>query len=302
MKYFELHPIIEYDFNENNVLYDMVDIFRYNTIELDDVLKIDYVLEEGNDLHNISTTYFDSAENHWILNITNSIDSVEKIPELLEEKIINLFNKNKRKKSYFFIQKLNLAPGNFLIKTEDFTGFTITGGDPYAIVTEYDSILRKATIIEPSGSTLFQGDSVLILRKNEQQTNFEIVDPPGIQGISLDKNIPYVNSVLQFEKNNIWENPYKNVSGTGITYFSTNSEGTTFSKTLLFSYITNGISHASFNIVTEIDKVKKADNVLLKIPKVSTSLISNGMKEAFSIQNSSRVWTVNLIRSRLELS
>lgn len=300
MKYFELHPIIEYDFNENNVLYDMVDIFRYNTIELDDVLKTDYVLEEGNDLHNISTTYFDSAENHWILNITNSIDSVEKIPELVEEKIINLLNKNKRKKSYFFIKKLNLVPGDFLIKTEDFTGFT--EGDPYAIVTEYDSILRKATITEPSGSTLFQGNSVLILRKNEQQTNFQIVDPPGIQGISLDKNIPYVNSVLQFEKNNIWENPYKNVSGTGITYFSTNSEGTTFSKTLLFSYITNGISHAQFDIVTEIDKVKKADNVLLKIPNVSTSIISNGIREAFSIQNSSRVWTVNLIRSRLELS
>jgi len=301
MKYFELHPTIEYDFNENNVLYDMVDIFRFNTIELDDVLKINYVLEEGSDLHNISTTYFGSAENHWILNITNSIDSVEKIPELVEEKTINLFNKNKRKKSYFFIQKLNLAPGNFLIKTDDFDGFSITGGDPYALVTEYDSILRKATIIEPPGSTLFQGDSVLVLRKNEQQTNFEIVTPPGIQGISLDKNIPYVNSVLQFEKNNIWENPYKNVSGSGVTYFSTNSEGITFSKTLLFSYITNGISHAQFNIITEINKVKKADNILLKIPNVPTSLISNGIREAFSIQNSSRVWTINAIRSRLKL-
>jgi hypothetical protein len=126
--------------------------------------------------------------------------------------------------------------------------------------------------------------------------------PPGITGITLEKETSFLDSIIEFKKNNIWENPYTNVSGSGITQFAPTVDGTTFEKTLLYSYMTDGNSHSNYIIQTQQLEIIEADNISLKIPKQETiGEIQSGMGNAFSIENSSRVWTINVLRSRLEI-
>lgn len=303
MKYFDFHPVVDYNFSENLSSYEMIDIFRTNVIVLDDDLKKTHLIEPTTNIEELANTYYNDSNYFWLLYLANNITTPNDLPQTIQEKQSQLIENNKRKKNYFFIRNLVLKPGDVLLHVNDFSTFSITGGDPYCVVKEHDNILRKTTILENSdGATLSEGNTILVLRVNEENNGFILVDPPGENGVSLDKITNWVDGVINFKKNNFLQNPYLNVSGSGITFFNQSAEGSTFEKTLLYSYITDGISHSSFIIENELTIVEKNDNILLKIPRDSTTLaIEDGMKQAFNIQNSARVFTLNVTKSRLEI-
>jgi hypothetical protein len=301
MKYFESHPITEYNFFENYFSTPVIDIFRCNFIEIDDVLKTDYIVKQYDNIIDISRQYLDSPESHWILNISNNILFEDEMPEPITEKLLNLQNKNKRKRSYFFIKNLKLKPGDVILKGSQFSSFD-SNVHPYSIVYNYDKILRKATIIQPEGSTFLKENDIVVFARKDASGTLSLLTPPGITGITLEKETSFLDSIIEFKKNNIWENPYTNVSGSGITQFAPTVDGTTFEKTLLYSYMTDGNSHSNYIIQTQQLEIIEADNISLKIPKQETiGEIQSGMGNAFSIENSSRVWTINVLRSRLEI-
>jgi len=290
MKYFSYIPKIEYSFQGKE--YKMIDIFRTNYITLEQDLKTEQLIDSQFSVEDTARSIFDDSNGHWIISTINNINSKSEIPDFIDNTTTETVERYKRKKSYFFKEILSVNSGNFMIKAEDFSTFSITGGDPYAVVYEYNPNLRNITVIE-NETTFAKNDTLIFLRLNEQGTGFDIVSPS--QGVSLEKIEPWTNTPIRFIKNNINQNPYTNVSGSGITAFSSNSTGITFTKTLLYSYMTDGISHSSYNIENVISKLKTKDNIRITLPNKNTlDSILEATQTAFDIENSSRVWNINI--------
>jgi len=290
MKYFSYFPKIDYLFQGKE--YEMIDIFRTNYITLEQDLKTEQLINDQFSIENTARSIFDDPNGHWIISTINNINSKSEIPQFIDDTITETVDRYKRKKSYFFKEILSVNSGNFIIKAEDFETFSITGGDPYAVVYEYNPTLRNITVIE-NGTTFAKHDTLIFLKLNEQKTGFDIVPPP--QGVSLEKIEPWTNTPIGFIKNNIDQNPYTNVSGSGITAFSPNSTGITFAKTLLYSYMIDGISHSSYSIKNVISEIKTKDNIYITLPnKNILNSVLEGTQTAFDIENSSRVWNINI--------
>jgi len=298
MKYFSYIPKIEYSFQGKE--YEMIDIFRTNYITLEQDLKTEQLINNQFSIENTARSIFDDSNGHWIISTINDINSKSEIPDFIDNTITETVKRYERKKSYFFKEILSVNSGNFIIKAEDFPTFSITGGDPYAVVYEYNPNLRNITVIE-NGTTFAKNDTLIFLRLNEQRTGLEIVPPS--QGVSLEKIEPWTNTPIGFIKNNIDQNPYTNVSGSGITAFSSNSTGITFAKTLLYSYMTDGISHSSYSIQNVISKLKTKDNIRITLPNKNTlNSILEATQTAFDIENSSRVWNINIGQDHSNIS
>jgi len=297
MSYFDLHPIIEYQYSIDFSKIKLIDLFRKNYIEVDDVFKKNYIMGETDTVEEIAYAQYENPKYFWLLFLSNNIFYRYDIPESLSAKESRIIKQFQRKKSYFISNQLPIATGNLLIKKEDFESFSVTA-DVHCFVSDYDAVFRKITVIEnEKGLTFLEGNNILVLRQNNN--TYEIVNPTGTTIERIDN---FVDTPLSFMKNNIWINPYLNVSGSGVTYFKNDVSGVSFEKTLLYSYITNGISHSSYEIKNLLTNIKQDDNVILKIPDPNIiGNIENSLSEAFSISNSSRTWTLNVIRERIDI-
>ena len=116
------------------------------------------------------------------------------------------------------------------------------------------------------------------------------------QGVSLQKITNIETFPIRFSLSSSTISPYLNVSGSGTTYISEGSTGITFSKTLLYSYITSGISHSQYKIDTEqTNFIVNKNDLSIKIPTTETiNTIETGMADSMKIINMSRLFNINI--------
>lgn len=285
MKYFDHHPIFGYSFL--GITYNFVDIFRKNILDIDDTFLETYSIETNDTLETISNKLYDDAQYSWVLALTNNYHSRSTLPTL--ETDITLSNN----KIYSIITIPDIKFGDIVINRNDLDGFS-TVTDPFLYVVDWNPTFRSIIVKEKllTSNSFDESDTITVLRKNAEQTFDEIT----ASGVSLERISDVEKFPIRFSLSGRTISPYLNVSGSGITYMPEASTGSTFTKTLLYSYITDGISHGAYTLVTEAAKFKTDKNdISMKMPNPATVYsIEDEIKKTMSITNKSRLFGIKI--------
>lgn len=283
MKYFQHHPYMSYNINGKE--YSFLDIFRKNTLSVDENFQEVYVLRTNDSLESISEKLYDTPDNSWLLFLNNNYFLHTDIPSFNTQ--IQLSNKK-----VYSIKTIHNIKQNDIVIDANLDNFGVTSSFLY--VDSWDPVFRSVVVTEigASGDSFQKHQSIAIIRKNIDENGFDLITPPG--GISLEK-ISYVeNFPIRFRSTTNIVSPYLNVSGSGQTYFSESCVGVTFNKTLLNSYITDGISHGAYSIVTKANKyTSQKTEISIKTPIVdAVSPIESEIKKTMGILNRSRLFNI----------
>lgn len=161
-------------------------------------------------------------------------------------------------------------------------------------VKSWDPRFRSFVVGEklPTGNSFNKSDTIIIARLTE--VGVDLVTTP--QGVSLQKITNIETFPIRFSLSSSTISPYLNVSGSGTTYISAGSTGTSFSKTLLYSYITSGISHSQYKIDSEqTNFVINKNDLSIKIPTIETiNTIESGIADSMKITDRSRLFNINI--------
>lgn len=285
MLYFDKHPIIEYDINGNT--YSFVDIFRRNIVNVDVNLTKHTMLEPNDTIESISKKLYGDETYSWMILLANNIYSRSKLPSMNQD--IRLSNK----KTYSIIDIIDIKFGDLIIRESDFAGFSLSV-DPFLYVTSWDSNFRSIVVADTiPASVIAEDDLLLILRKDDIDETYDLISPS--TGVTLQKITDFEEFPKRFSLNGSTVSPYLNVSGAGATYMSTTSTGTDFKKTILYSYITDGISHGIYDITSESSEftVFANNNISVTVPQENTiAMIEREIEASFNVTNKSRTFTI----------
>ena len=282
MKYFDKHPIINYTLNGNN--YNFIDIFRRNILNIDERFLETYIFESNDTLESIATKQYDDASLSWAISLANNYYSKDTIPSL--DTTIPITNN----KVYSILELPNIKFGDIVFNINNI-------GDPtfdFLYIKSWDPRFRSFVVGEklPTGNSFNKSDTIIIARLKEG--GVDLVTTP--QGVSLQKITNTETFPIRFSLSSSTISPYLNVSGSGTTYISEGSTGITFSKTLLYSYITSGISHSQYKIDTEqTNFIVNKNDLSIKIPTTETiNTIESGIADSMKITNKSRLFNINI--------
>lgn len=281
MKYFDKHPIIDYSLAGNT--YKFIDIFRRNILNIDENILETRVIEPNDTLESIASDLYDDANLSWAISLTNNYYSKDTIPSL--ETNISITNN----KVYSILQIPNIKFGDIVFNIDNIDSPTFD----FLYIKSWDPRFRSFVVAEKllEGNSFQETDTIVIARLTE---DLNIITPPG--GVSLEKITDIESFPIRFSLGSSTISPYLNVSGSGSTYLSEGSTGTTFAKTLLYSYITDGISHSEYSQDTQqtIFVLNKND-LSIKIPTVQTiNTIENGIIKAMQDIDTSRLAYINI--------
>lgn len=282
MKYFDKHPIINYSLSGNT--YNFIDIFRRNIVNIDERFLETYILESNDTLESIATKQYDDASLSWVISLTNNYYSKDTIPSL--DTTIPITNN----KVYSILELPDIKFGDIVFDVSNINSPTFD----FLYVKSWDPRFRSFVVGEklPTGNSFSESDTIIIARLKEGGVDF-ITTP---QGVSLQKITNIETFPIRFSLSSSTISPYLNVSGSGTTYISEGSTGITFSKTLLYSYITSGISHSQYKIDTEqTNFVINKNDLSIKIPTFQTiNTIESGIADSMKITNKSRLFNINI--------
>ena len=282
MKYFDKHPIINYTLNGIN--YNFIDIFRRNIVNIDERFLETYILESNDTLESIATKRYDNASLSWAISLANNYYSKDTLPSL--DTTIPITNN----KVYSILELPNIKFGDIVFNINNIDDPTFD----FLYVKSWDPRFRSFVVGEKlsTGNSFNKSDTIIIARLKEGGVDY-ITTP---QGVSLQKITNIETFPIRFSLSSSTISPYLNVSGSGTTYISEGSTGTAFSKTLLYSYITSGISHSQYKIDTEqTNFVINKNDLSIKIPTLQTiSNIETGIANSMKITNQLRLFNINI--------
>ena len=282
MKYFDKHPIINYSLNGIN--YNFIDIFRRNIVNIDERFLETYILESNDTLESIATKQYDDASLSWVISLANNYYSKDTIPSL--ETIIPITNN----KVYSILELPDIKFGDIVFDISNINSPTFD----FLYVKSWDPRFRSFIVGEKSltGNSFYKSDTIIIARLTEE--GVDLITTP--QGVSLQKITNIETFPIRFSLSSSTISPYLNVSGSGTTYISAGSTGTAFSKTLLYSYITSGISHSQYKIDSEqTNFIVNKNDLSIKIPTVETiNTIESGIADSMKITDRSRLFNINI--------
>ena len=282
MKYFDKHPIINYSLNGIN--YNFIDIFRRNIVNIDERFLETYILESNDTLESIATKQYDDASLSWVISLANNYYSKDTIPSL--ETIIPITNN----KVYSILELPDIKFGDIVFDISNINSPTFD----FLYVKSWDPRFRSFIVGEKSltGNSFNKSDTIIIARLTEE--GVDLITTP--QGVSLQKITNIETFPIRFSLSSSTISPYLNVSGSGTTYISAGSTGTAFSKTLLYSYITSGISHSQYKIDSEqTNFIVNKNDLSIKIPTVETiNTIESGIADSMKITDRSRLFNINI--------
>ena len=178
--YFNKFPKINYDFvtgttGANFANLEMMDVFRriqFTEKTLKDEKNFEeYLITEGEKPDDVANKFYDDPGYWWLVLLCNGIVDVEnEWPKSVSE-LDNLFSGFLTGNSYYLFESLDAREGDVIVK-RDTVSVTDGGGgtagidiDKYAIVDNYDPVLRKIDAKVGSG-TINAGDEIHIFRKN----------------------------------------------------------------------------------------------------------------------------------------
>ena len=282
MKYFDKHPIINYSLNGNN--YNFIDIFRRNIVNIDERFLETYILESNDTLESIATKQYDDASLSWAISLANNYYSKDIIPSL--ETTIPITNN----KVYSILELPDIKFGDIVFDISNINSPTFD----FLYVKSWDPRFRSFIVGEKllTGNSFNKSDTIIIARLTEE--GVDLITTP--QGVSLQKITNIETFPIRFSLSSSTISPYLNVSGSGTTYISAGSTGTAFSKTLLYSYITSGISHSQYKIDSEqTNFIVNKNDLSIKIPTVETiNTIESGIADSMKITDRSRLFNINI--------
>ena len=282
MKYFDKHPIINYSLNGNN--YNFIDIFRRNIVNIDERFLETYILESNDTLESIATKQYDDASLSWAISLANNYYSKDTIPSL--ETTIPITNN----KVYSILELPDIKFGDIVFDISNINSPTFD----FLYVKSWDPRFRSFIVGEKllTGNSFNKSDTIIIARLTEE--GVDLITTP--QGVSLQKITNIETFPIRFSLSSSTISPYLNVSGSGTTYISAGSTGTAFSKTLLYSYITSGISHSQYKIDSEqTNFIVNKNDLSIKIPTVETiNTIESGIADSMKITDRSRLFNINI--------
>lgn len=282
MKYFDKHPIIDYSLAGNT--YKFIDIFRRNILNIDENILETRIIGPNDTLESIALDLYDDSNLSWAISLTNNYYSKDTIPSL--ETNISITNN----KVYSILQIPNIKFGDIVFDIDNIGHPTFD----FLYIKSWDPRFRSFVVAEksPTENSFQETDTIIIARLKEGQ-DVELITP---HGVSLEKITNIESFPIRFSLGSSTISPYLNVSGSGSTYLSEGSTGTTFAKTLLYSYITDGISHSQYNQDTQqtIFVLNKND-LSIKIPTLQTiNTIENGIIKAMQDIDTSRLAYINI--------
>ena len=282
MKYFDKHPIINYSLNGIN--YNFIDIFRRNIVNIDERFLETYILESNDTLESIATKQYDDASLSWAISLANNYYSKDTIPSL--ETTIPITNN----KVYSILELPDIKFGDIVFDISNINSPTFD----FLYVKSWDPRFRSFIVGEKllTGNSFNKSDTIIIARLTEE--GVDLITTP--QGVSLQKITNIETFPIRFSLSSSTISPYLNVSGSGTTYISAGSTGTAFSKTLLYSYITSGISHSQYKIDSEqTNFIVNKNDLSIKIPTVETiNTIESGIADSMKITDRSRLFNINI--------
>ncbi len=282
MKYFDKHPIINYSLNGNN--YNFIDIFRRNIVNIDERFLETYILESNDTLESIATKQYDDASLSWAISLANNYYSKDTIPSL--DTTISITNN----KVYSILELPDIKFGDIVFDISNINSPTFD----FLYVKSWDPRFRSFVVGEklPTGNSFNKSDTIIIARLTEG--GVDLVTTP--QGVSLQKITNIETFPIRFSLSSSTISPYLNVSGSGTTYISAGSTGTSFSKTLLYSYITSGISHSQYKIDSEqTNFIINKNDLSIKLPTVETiNTIESRIADLMKITDRSRLFNINI--------
>jgi len=273
MKYFDKHPVFSYSFYKNTQ-YNFLDIFRKNTIKIDDYFIYSVILNDQYSFEKYSDVSYDNTEYSWLIPLVNNFISRKELS------ILEPTSKTSDKKIYYLKELTNPKFGDIIIKDIHYIdGFSIST-NPYSIVTgNFNTEFRYITASETTKDSFANNDIIRIFSKDLINMTFVEVaggDPVGFT-FTLMKVDEFDEVILNFrnKEDNIVTSPYLNVSGSGATYMSIGATGEAFIKTLLYSYITDGISHGiSYTVETPYSNTVIA-NKTLTLNTIDRDILNN---------------------------
>lgn len=290
MLYFDNHPIFSYSFLDQTKSYEFIDLFRRNFVEIDPLLLSTNIVRPNDTLeHNAKGIYGDESMS-WVLSVINNYYSRDLVASLNQNiKITN-------KKVYSILDIIDIKFGDLIIDHNDFAGFS-KAVDPFVFVSNWDALMRSMIITDNTESSFIENTRIDILRFDALQGALERIT--GTEGITLEKITDVETFPIRFTTNNITISPYLNVSGvTGNTYMPINATGASFGNTLLYSYITDGLSHSNYDTETKETKFREVANTNISINFVNRTIVAEIEKEfekTLSDTNKSRAFNIQIV-------
>ena len=278
-----------------------MDIFRKNGLIIDDLFLYDTIVNDTFNFEKYSDISLERVEYSWLIPLVNNFISRKELP------ILEPIPKVSDKKIYYLKELINPKFGDIIIKDTHYAsagGFSLSI-HPYSVITgNFNTEFRYITASETTEDSFSRNDIIRIFSKDLVNMTFVEVadtDPIGVTFI-LMKVDEFDKVILNFraKEDNIVTSPYLNVSGSGATYMSIGVTGQSFTKTLLYSYITDGISHGT----TYTAETPHSNTVLTNkkltlktIDKNITNNIFSFMKSSFSDVDKSRNFIITINKS-----
>jgi len=312
--FFNSFPTIDYNFPNGKTL-PILDIFKrvsltQETLENNKLFDT-YFITEGFSPEKIAFDYYGDPKFSWFLFMMNSIvDPHTEWPMDYDSFLTHLNNKYKGI-SFFIVATPELLPGDIIIKSNS-SGTTIDQ-DNYSVILDWRRETRNIVIYGGEG-TLSNSDYVMFLRK--EGNAFTILNTNTSNNVVqlARRTVPNLQTprYFIFRRNSFDEiiSPYRILNGTNLTTYSADpnsnsvavpgsyTDTTTLYNTVLYKYITNGLSSATgISVKTfqqyELDELNKRQTI--KIPKQQTiPLLYDLYKRAINTDTLGRSLTITV--------
>lgn len=270
-----------------------------------------YFISEGFSPEKIAFDYYGDPKFSWFLFMANSIVD----PHLewpMDYDTFKTYLSNKYKGvSFFVVATPELLPGDIMIKTT--SAGTSIDQDNYSVVLDWRKETRNVVVYGGEG-TLSNSDYVMFLRK--EGTGFTILNTNTTNNVVqlARRTVPNLDTPKYFivNKNSYQEiiSPYRILNGSTLTSYSADpnsnsvtvpgsyTDTTTLYNTVLYKYITSGLSsNTGITVQTfqqyELEQLHKRQTI--KIPKQQTiPLLYDLYKRAINTDTLGRSLTITV--------